>query len=90
MSFIFEHDDEVIWSPALRIGAAYLAVAQGFASFMAIPTGLIPMANDYFIIDESDFKTFVESVHERFGRAIRWRQVFCSASWPCHTCSFVE
>jgi hypothetical protein len=43
MSFIFECGDVVVWSPALRVGEAYLGMAHGLAGVLEIPAGLTLM-----------------------------------------------
>ena len=62
MSYVFEVDDTTVWSPGLRVGALYVSMAECLATWAGVPSGLAPMASDYYIVDIEVFKAFVQAV----------------------------
>jgi hypothetical protein len=62
MSYIFEAGDTTVWSPSLRVGSVYVAVADGLGAAMGTPTGLSRLADDYIVIDTAAFAAFVAAL----------------------------
>lgn len=78
MSYVFEVDDTTVWSPGLRVGALYVGLAECLATWAGVPSGLTPMASDYYLIDIKAFTAFVRAVlndpgfgHSVFGELAR-------------------
>jgi hypothetical protein len=84
MSYVFDHDDEVIWSPSLRVGQLYVGLAQEMSGFLGLPHGLKAMANDYYELDSERFRDFVAAVVREFsGHPVSGALVhgFCATSF---------
>lgn len=64
MSYVFEADDTTVWSPSLRIGTMFVAIADGLGGMVERPTGLTAMASDYIVIDPAEFGAFVRALIE--------------------------
>jgi hypothetical protein len=62
VSYIFEFQNDVIWSPALRVGRLFVGFADSLATTVPAPTGLSPMAADHYYVDDQQFRRFVEIV----------------------------
>ena len=62
MSYIFDHEDEVVRSPALRVGRTYVGLTRAASAVLSVPDGLSPMASDYYYIDGDRFGAFVAAM----------------------------
>ena len=62
MSYVFEWDDETVWSPALRVGKLYVTLADALAAVLSIPHGLSAMASDYYEVDRDRFAAFIAAL----------------------------
>jgi len=51
MSYIFEVDDEWVWSPAHRVGELYVGMVEAAAAVLKSPTGLTTDSGDLYEID---------------------------------------
>lgn len=67
MSYTFDFNDEVIWSPARRVGRLYVGIAGALSEMISVPHGMSAMAEDYYEIDSAAFRGFVESVMREFS-----------------------
>jgi hypothetical protein len=63
MSYIFEIDDVTVWSPALRVGRLYVAMAGDVADMLGARTGMTAMASDFWNIDLDVFDQFVRTMY---------------------------
>ncbi|CND72966.1 Uncharacterised protein [Mycobacterium tuberculosis] len=72
MSYIFDIDDETVWSPSLRVGKLYVNLAEAIARTLEIPTGLEAVAEDMYDINASVFSDFTRALVEDFfsGRQV--------------------
>jgi Family of unknown function (DUF6086) len=59
MSYVFEWNDETLWSPALRVGKLYVTLADALAAMLSVPHGLSAMASDYYEVDRDRFAAFI-------------------------------
>ncbi|MEU4314475.1 DUF6086 family protein [Nocardia sp. NPDC024068] len=66
MSYIFEIQDETVWSPALRVGKLYESMAQDVAESLGVPTGMTAMASDFCEIELDVFVTFVRLAYKEY------------------------
>lgn len=62
MSYIFDVDEETVWSPALRVGELYVGSTWCIAKVHDKPTGLIMEAGDPYQIDIPAFESLTRSV----------------------------
>jgi Family of unknown function (DUF6086) len=62
MSFIFDVDDETVWSPALRVGQVYAGSARQLGAILNIDTGLHEVADDLVEIDVEAFERFTRAL----------------------------
>ncbi|MEO3824717.1 DUF6086 family protein [Actinomadura sp. B10D3] len=62
MSYIFDIDDETVWSPALRVGKLYVNLAEALARTLEIPTGLEAVAEDMYDINTAVFSDFTRAL----------------------------
>ncbi|WP_075022676.1 DUF6086 family protein [Actinomadura madurae] len=62
MSYIFDIDDETVWSPALRVGRLYVNLAEAIARTLEIPTGLEAVAEDMYDINTAVFSDFTRTL----------------------------
>ena len=65
MSYIFDVDGEVVWSPGLRSGKLFIALADALAANAGIDpgaTGLTAMASDYYYVNPRVFAEFVRAL----------------------------
>ena len=58
MSYIFEVNDDWVWSPANRPGQLYVGMAEA-AAVLKLPTGLQTDSGDTYEIDVPTFGAFV-------------------------------
>ena len=66
VSYFFDHGDDTVWSPALRVGDLYLALARELARCLDVPLGLRANASDHYCIDLDEFERFVRSLYDRY------------------------
>jgi hypothetical protein len=66
VSYIFESEDKVVWSPASRVGRLFVALADALSAMLSVPHGLSPMAEDYYEIERSQFRDFVEALNREY------------------------
>ncbi|MEU8804444.1 DUF6086 family protein [Spirillospora sp. NPDC048819] len=66
MGYIFDIDDETVWSPSLRAGALYVGLAEAMARSMKRPTGLKAVAEDMYDIDLPTFNEFTGALLEEY------------------------
>jgi hypothetical protein len=69
MSCVFEVNETTVWSPALRVGGLYVRMAECLAAWIGQPSGLAPMASDYYVINADAFTTFVQALLGNSGVA---------------------
>ncbi|WP_143174318.1 DUF6086 family protein [Streptoalloteichus hindustanus] len=62
MSYVFQVDGESVWSPALRIGHLFLAIANQLSENLNQDHGFSMMASDFVDIDGNTFAAFVQSL----------------------------
>ncbi|MGW0178294.1 DUF6086 family protein [Nocardia sp. NPDC003345] len=66
MSYVFDIDEVTVWSPALRVGKLYVAMARDVADVLAVPTGFDAMASDFWEIDLDLFDVFVRATYDEY------------------------
>jgi hypothetical protein len=66
VSYIFDIDDETVWSPSLRVGQLYVNLAEAVARTLGLPTGLEAVAEDMYDINTSDFSDFTRAIVRNF------------------------
>lgn len=58
MSFVFEIDEETVWSPALRVGEAFVGCAQVLGRVLDVSPGFSFNAEDMVDIDAQQLELF--------------------------------
>lgn len=66
MGYIFDIDDETVWSPSLRVGQLYVDLAEAAARTLELPTGLEAVAEDMYDINASVFSDFTRALVKEF------------------------
>ncbi|GAA0535041.1 hypothetical protein GCM10011581_48290 [Saccharopolyspora subtropica] len=66
MSYIFDVDDQTVWSPALRVGQLFTHTAENLARLLGCQTGLAPVANDMSDLDLQLFEPFAHKVFDEY------------------------
>lgn len=66
MGYIFDVDDETVWSPSLSTGRLYVGMTNCIAEIEGCGTGLSAIADDMYEIDLSDFRGLVERVYKSY------------------------
>ncbi|KUJ66985.1 hypothetical protein ACZ90_31705 [Streptomyces albus subsp. albus] len=66
MSYIFDIDDETVWSPSLRVGRMFVELARCTSALWEIETGLIRNASDMYEINLDDFKAFTDRLLQEY------------------------
>ncbi|MGI5207881.1 DUF6086 family protein [Spirillospora sp. CA-108201] len=66
MGYIFDIDDETVWSPSLRVGQLYVNLAEAAAHTLELPTGLEAVAEDMCDINASVFSDFTRALVKEF------------------------
>lgn len=69
MSYVFDVDDVTVWSPSLRVGDLYVRIVSGISEVVGAPTGLHPLASDFYDIDIDAFESFVRSIFDLYVSA---------------------
>jgi hypothetical protein len=64
VSFIFDINQETVWSPALRAGQVYVGYAQALADVLKSQTGFSFNGEDFVNIDPDSFRDLVERMRE--------------------------
>lgn len=67
MSYIFDWNDETVWSPSLSVGQVYVGVADMLSDLLGVPHGMTAMAEDYYEIDSEDFRAFLIAVRRTYS-----------------------
>ena len=62
MGMIVLHNDEIVWSPALRTGQLFLGQTQLFEQLLQLPSGIEMHVDDELQIDVERFTVFVQSL----------------------------
>jgi hypothetical protein len=75
MSYIFDVDDETVWSPSLTVGRIYVETAEAMSQGISVSTGLIAEASDMYELHPQQFPAFVFQIG--FGSASK-NQVYTS------------
>lgn len=66
MSYVFDINDETVWSPSLRVGDLYVRMLQDVGSVLGAPTGLTAISSDMWDIDIDAFEKLVKLMHEAY------------------------
>lgn len=66
MGYIFDVDDETVWSPSLSTGRLYVGLTNCIAEIENCGTGLTAIADDMYEIDLPDFRVLVERVYKSY------------------------
>jgi hypothetical protein len=66
VSYFFEIDDRVVWSPDTADGRLFLLFADQIAAALGTPHGLTRWAGDYYIVDRAGYEAFLGRVAETF------------------------
>lgn len=69
MGYIFDIDDETVWSPSLRVGQLYVNLVEAIARTLELPTGLVAVAEDMYDINTSVFSDFTRALVKDFFSA---------------------
>jgi hypothetical protein len=65
VSYVFDVDGEVVWSPALRIGKLFISMAGTLADNSGVDlasAGFTMMASDYYYVDPPALAGFVRTL----------------------------
>ena len=62
MSYIFDVDNETVWSPALRVGDLYVRFLREVAGAIGEPTGLTPLASDMYDIEVNVYGVLIRKM----------------------------
>lgn len=62
MSYVFEIEDEIVWSPALGVGTIYVAFVQSLEHVTGSQAGFEIVANDMVSIDKEMLRDFVSGL----------------------------
>jgi hypothetical protein len=62
MSFVFEIDGETVWSPALRVGQAFVGCAQALGQVVGVSPGFSFNAEDMIEIDAPQLMAFADAL----------------------------
>ena len=63
MSYVFEIDDETVWSPALRVGDVFRGYVEVLEKTLGVPAGVTVFASDYLVLDRAAFTGFARELH---------------------------
>jgi hypothetical protein len=66
VTYFFEIDDRVVWSPDTPDGQLFLLSADRIAAALGTPHGLTRWAGDYYIVDRGGYETFLRQVDRTF------------------------
>jgi hypothetical protein len=69
MSYIFDVGDDTVWSPALRVGEAYVGFAHQLGALLDTETGLHQVAEDMVEIDVGSFERFARALLDSYVRS---------------------
>ncbi|TYK44600.1 DUF6086 family protein [Actinomadura decatromicini] len=62
VGYIFDIDDQTVWSPSRRAGLLYVDMAEVAARSLGLPTGLNANAVDMYQIDLPTFRKFTSTL----------------------------
>ena len=78
MSYIFDINDETVWSPSLKVGRLYVETAEAMGRSIEVSTGLIAEAEDMYELHVQQFPAFIfelgfgaTSKHEVYHSMVR-------------------
>lgn len=78
MSYIFDIEDETVWSPSLKVGRVYVETATAMGQSIDMSTGLIAEAEDMYDLHVQQFPAFIfelgfgsASKHEVYRSMVR-------------------
>lgn len=60
VSYVFDINDQTVWSPSLFVGDLYVRFATQIADMLGLPSGLRAIASDYYEIDPDVFEIFTK------------------------------
>jgi hypothetical protein len=73
LSYLFELDDETVWSPANRVAQLYLGMLDTVAQLLDRPTGLVDQGSgDWYAVDRVDFPALVTEMVRTFAASSHW------------------
>ena len=64
MSFVFDIDGETVWSPALRVGQAFVGCAHALGQVVGVSPGFVFNAEDMVDVDALHLESFVTALSE--------------------------
>jgi uncharacterized protein DUF6086 len=64
VSYVFDIDDDTVWSPSLQVGDLYVRFLGQLAEMLGLPTGLVANASDMYDIDIDPFENLVKRLFE--------------------------
>jgi len=74
LSYIFDLDDEEVWSPANRVAELYLGMIRTVATVLDRPTGLTAKpSGDWYDIDRAAFTELVTAMVREFAASHHWQ-----------------
>lgn len=62
MSFVFEIDGETVWSPALRVGQAFVGCAQALGQVVGVSPGFSFNAEDMIELDALQLEAYTDAL----------------------------
>lgn len=62
MSFVFEMDGDTVWSPALRVGQAFVGCSQALGEVVGVPPGFSFNAEDMVELDAAQLEAFADAL----------------------------
>jgi hypothetical protein len=71
VSYVFEARGVSVWSPALLVGALYMASTGVLAERAGLDTGLSLMAEDLVVVDPDRHRDFVQGLLGRVNGPVR-------------------
>ncbi|MFG1794441.1 DUF6086 family protein [Nocardia sp. NPDC049149] len=66
MSYIFDINDETVWSPSLRVGDLYVRMLKDVGTVLGAETGLSAVSSDMWDIDIDAFGDLVSLMHKTY------------------------
>ncbi|MFC4337915.1 DUF6086 family protein [Salininema proteolyticum] len=62
MGYLFEHGDETIWAPSMRVGRWYVHAVEGLEREIGQPAGVRDNHDDFIYIDRDVLDAFIRAV----------------------------
>ena len=66
MSYVYDVDDETVWSPSLRVGDLFVRMHTDVCAVLTVPTGLTAIASDMYEIEIAVFETSTHAVFDAY------------------------